>query len=89
MADAIRDENHVPVIVALSYIDGVTLVPVQIDADNAGVKINTSASIQFTPTTYGKRDSNHVVQLMGVSSSTGLPFPVLADPATGAILVDL
>lgn len=74
---------------ALSYLDGTTLVPIQIDSSTSGIMIDTSHTIQFTPTAIAKRDANDVPILMGVDSVTGEPFPVLADPATGGILVDI
>lgn len=91
MTDAIRDQNHVPVWMATSYLDGVTPVPIQINSSNRGVEINEILSIAFTPDSpeVAHRDHNHVHVMMGVSSVDGTPFPILADPATGAILIDI
>lgn len=86
--DAIRDENRVPVWMATSYLDGTTLVPIKIDSVTRGIQIDTSHTIGFSPTKIAGRDNNHVHVLMGASSVDGTPFPVLADPVTGAILID-
>lgn len=74
---------------ALSYLDGTTLVPIQVDVSTGGIQIDQSHTIQFTPTAIAERDNNHYPIMMGVDSVTGTPLPVLADPATGGILVDI
>lgn len=89
MTDAIHDQNRVKVGLALSYIDGVTLVPVTFSSSNGGLVIDTTHTIGFTPTQIARRDNNFLPQLMGTNSVTGAPFPLLADPVTGGILVDI
>ena len=87
MTNAIRDNNHVPVLHGVSALDGSTLVPIQIDAANGGFKTDTSTTIGFTPGNIALRDENHVPVLMGVDSVSGDPIPVFVHPTTGAILV--
>ncbi len=89
MTDAIRDENHLPVWMGTSYLDGTTLVPLKIGSASNGAIIDLVNTIQFTPTEIAARDHNHVHVLMGVSSVDGTPFPILANPSTGGILIDL
>lgn len=88
MADAIHDENRVKVLMALSYIDCTTLVPIQVNSSNGGMEIDSTHTLLCTPSTVGPRDSNHHIVVMGVDSVTGDTIPLFADPATGAVLVD-
>ena len=86
MSNAIRDENHVPVLLALSYVDGITLVPIKINSSNTGVEIDTVNTVS-TAAMNAARDGNHKETLMGVDSVSGDPIPVFANPTTGGILV--
>jgi len=91
MTEAIRDQNHRPVWLGTSYIDGITPVPIAIDSATGGMMLDTTHTIQFTPSADldAIRDQNHVPVLMGASSVDGTPFPVLVDPVTGGVLVDI
>ena len=89
MTDAIHDENRTTVWLAASYLDGTTPVPIQINSSNGGVLIDTTHSIGFTPTPIDPRDNNRVPFVCAVSSTDGLLYPLFADPATGAILIDV
>lgn len=89
MSDAIHDENRVKVLMALSYIDCTTLVPITISASNGGMLIDTTHTLLCTPVFVGPRDSDHHVVVMAVDSVTGDSIPLFADPATGAVLVDV
>lgn len=88
MTNAIRDSNYKVVGLALSYIDGTTLVPVVINASNGGMLLDLTHTKQFTNTQIAKRDDNKIPILMGVDE-TGALHPLLADPATGAVLADV
>lgn len=86
MTNVIRDNNHVPSLLALSYVDGTTLVPVKIDSSNGGIevdRVNTVSTVAMN----AARDENHVSTLMGVDSVSGDPIPLFANPTTGGILV--
>ncbi len=72
---------------ALSYLDGTTLVPIIISGTQ--LKIDTTHTIQFTASAIAKRDTNNVPLLMGIDSVAGGLFPLLADPVTGAVLADV
>ena len=87
MTNAIRDKNHVSVIMATSYLDGVTLVPIQVNSVTNGIVTDMTHTISFTPSPVAIRDEDHVHVLMGVSSVDGTPCPVYADPVTGGILI--
>ena len=88
MADSIKDENHVTTILALSYVDGITLVPVTIDSVSNGMMLDITNSVS-TAAMNAARDSNHVTTLMGVDSVSGDTIPLFADPVTGGVLVDI
>jgi hypothetical protein len=88
MTNAIRDNNHVPVAMATSYVDGIALVPMTIGAVHGDLKTDEVHTIAFTPGSVARRDENHVHVMMGVSSVDGTPCPVYADPVTGGILTD-
>ena len=85
--NAKRDENRVAVKMAVSYVDGTTLVPIAVNPVTGAVLTDTTHSISFTPNKIAIRDENYQTVLMGVSSTTGEPTPVYADPVTGAILI--
>lgn len=87
MTDAIHDENRVKVWLAASYLDGTTPVPIQIDSSNGGVKVDTTHSIGFTPTPIDPRDANHT-PFICAEGDDGNVYPLFADPATGAVLID-
>jgi hypothetical protein len=86
MTNTIRDKNHVPVLLALSYVDGTTLVPVEINAANGGIDVDRVNTVS-TSAMNAARDGNHRATLMGVDSVSGDPIPVFANPTTGGILV--
>lgn len=71
---------------ALSYIDGTTPVPIAIDSSNEGVEVDRVNTVS-TAAMDAARDGNHVPTLMGVDSVSGDPIPLFANPATGGILV--
>lgn len=86
MTDAIRDNNHIPVLLGLSYVDGTTLVPIVINSSNSGINIDRVNTVS-TAAMNAARDENHRATLMAVDSVSGNPIPVFADPSTGGILV--
>ena len=86
MTDVIRDNNHVPSILALSYVDGTTLVPLKIKSSNGGIEVDRVNTVS-TSAMDAARDGNHVPTLMGVDSVSGDPIPLFANPTTGGILV--
>lgn len=87
MTDAIHDENRVKVWLAASYLDGTTPVPIKINSSNLGFEMDTTHTIGFTPTPIDPRDANHQPFILAYGTD-GQLYPLFADPATGAILVD-
>lgn len=86
MTNAIRDNNHTPVLMGVLYTDGTTLVPIAIDGSGLMVT-NETDTIGFTPDVDAIRDENHVTVMMGVDSTDSTKLcPVFVD-ATGAVLV--
>lgn len=88
MTDAIKDQNRIPVLMGVSYVDGVTLVPIKIDSTNGGVEVDAVNTFSGTVNTTALRDENHVPILMGVNSVDGTQIPVYVNPTTGGILID-
>lgn len=88
MTNAIHDENRVKVWLAVSYLDPTVTVPIQISSTNGGVKIDTTHTISFTPDQIAIRDEDWKQVVMG-EDENGNPCPLFADPATGAILIDM
>lgn len=88
MTEAIRDQNHVPVWLAASYLDENVPVPIVIDSTNGGMKIDTVHTIGFVPTPIDPRDGNHHGFVLA-EGLDGLTYPLFADPATGAVLADV
>jgi|6_EtaG_2_1085325.scaffolds.fasta_scaffold25753_2 hypothetical protein len=86
MTNVIRDNNHIPSILALSYVDGTTLVPLKINSSNGGIEIDRVNTVSTTAMD-AARDGNHKTTLMGVDSVSGNPIPLFVDPTTGGILV--
>lgn len=89
MTSSPRDDNRIPAWVALSYIDGTTVVPIAINSSTGGFITDGVHSISFTPSNEAVRDDNRYTFLMGTSSVDGSPIPAYADPVTGALLVDI
>lgn len=87
MANASRDNNHVPTKLGVLCTDGVTLVPIAIDP-NGDMKVDSVSSISFDPSSIDFRDENYRPCWMGVRSDDGVtPCPVFVN-ADGAVLID-
>lgn len=85
-----RDENRIPTWWGLSSVDGMTLVPITVNASTGKVKMeigtSVSAVIANLPSTM-PRDENRIPCVCGVSSTDGTTLiPLSVDPSTGAIL---
>ena len=101
MTNAYRDSNNTPTIIAASKNDGTTIVRVQINATNHGLKVddNTTGSDNGNNKGNAARDDNFVPVFIAVSSQTATvngvnyvqgvtPVEVYGDPATGALLIN-
>ncbi len=88
MTDAYRDQNHVPVKLAVSNTDSSTTLPLQADPTNH--MLSTDDGVTGSPVVYTEaiRDSNHVPVMMAVSSVDGVtPVPLVIDSVTGKLLI--
>jgi hypothetical protein len=89
MANAYRDENSVPTLIAGSSADGTTLVRIKVNATNHGIVISDASTGTDHGPANAPRDENMVPALLAVSSADGVtPVVVYANAATGALLVD-
>lgn len=88
MANASRDENNVPTLLATSNIDG-SVVVVTADPVVHGIYADDGNTGTSLGNGDAARDENFVPVFMGVSSVDGVtPVAVYADPATGHILIN-
>ena len=84
-----RDGNFVPSKLAVLNTDtvqGATLVPLRIDPDNEGLRINTTATISFTMVPIDPRDPNFVTCWL-FQGTDGLTYPAVAT-IDGELLID-
>lgn len=87
MSDALRDQNFVTTKLGVLCTDGVTTIPIAINASNGCVLVDTTSSISPAAQN-GRRDGNFRAAWMGVDSSDGTtPVPIYVN-ASGAILID-
>lgn len=89
MADAIRDQNHVPSKLAVLNTDtvqGTHLVTLKINGSNE-MLTNTTASISFTMVSIDPHDHNYVDVWCFQGDSDGLVYPAVAT-ADGELLID-
>lgn len=90
-ATAIRDQNHVPVWMGVSALDGVTHTVIAVDSVTGGVEYDDGTSVMPSASiTYEKfnRDQNHVPVKGGVSDTNDAVFiPISVNPLTGAVQV--
>lgn len=84
----VRDANRVPAKMGVLCTDGVTLVPIKIDAASGGFSIDSVSTIGFTPGTIDFRNEQYRPCWMGVNSVDGTPIPLFVN-ADGAVLVDM
>ncbi len=88
MANAKRDQNNVPTLLAALNTDGITPVRVKVNATNHGLKISDDTTGTDHGVANAVRDENNVPVLLGVSSADGItPVEVYAD-SSGNLLVD-
>lgn len=88
--NAQRDENHIPTLIATLNTDGSTIIPVQVNALNNGLRIDddTTGSDSGNNGDIANRDENHVPVLIALSSVDGVtPVEVYAD-SNGKLLIN-
>lgn len=87
MANAKRDENNRPTLLAILNTDGETKVNVEVDAMHALAVNMNGADMDNGPDGRALRDENFVTTLIGVSSADGVtPVAVYAD-SNGKLLI--
>lgn len=88
MAQAVRDQNRVTSIIALST-DGVT--PVVIMADPINHTLTTETTVApYAAKTIAGRDQNRVTTMIAASSADGTtPVAIYANPVTQALFLKI
>ena len=80
MANASRDENNIPTLLASLNTNGTTIVKVKVNAVNHALKVGDSNTGSDHGPINALRDDNFVTTLMAVSSADGVtPVAVYAD----------
>ena len=88
MAEAFRDGNRVPTLLAVSDADGETTRPVHADPSNHAIKVTNGTGGSDLSDDIGNRDDNRVVVAMGVSSADGVtPVEIYVDDATNFLKI--
>lgn len=88
MANASRDENTVPTLLAGLESDGVTLVKVEVNPTSHSLKVDDDTTGSDFGPDDAPRDQNFVPALMAVSSADGVTPVVVYATATGELLID-
>jgi hypothetical protein len=89
MANAERDENNVPTLVAVDQTDGRTIVPVCADPTTHSLCVSDGSTGDDYGPADAPRDENFVPVLLAVSSADGVtPVVVYAD-LDGKLLIDM
>jgi len=88
MAEAPRDNNRVPTILATSNVDGVTPLPIYVDPTTHFVQVDDGATGSDLSDDNADRDGNRVPVMLGVSNADGeTTVPIYGDPANGNLLI--
>lgn len=88
MANAQRDQNNVPTLLAGLSTDGVTPTRVAVNPVNHGMKVDEGSSGSDFGPSIAPRDQNSVPVAMGVSSVDGVTPVVIYADASGHLLID-
>jgi len=89
MANAARDANYVPTLLATDNADGSTPMRVYVDPTAHSLDVDDDTTGSDLSGNIASRDANYVPVLMGVSSVDGVtPTAIYGDPATGKLLID-
>lgn len=89
MTNAYRDQNHIPVKLAVSNADGITTLPLQVDPAIHALLIDDGVGGAITTASEAERDENHVTTIMAVSSADGVtPIALAVDSVTGKLLIN-
>ena len=89
MADAKRDDNQVPALLAMLNTDGLTFVRVKANTSNSNsLKSDDNTTGSDNGPTSAKRDSNRVLNIMATSEVDGTTPVALYANSDGEQLMD-
>ena len=88
MANAPRDNNRVPTILATSNVDGFTTIPIYVNPTTHVVQVDCGNTGSDLSDDDADRDENRVPVMLGVSNDDGeTTVPIYGDPANGNLLI--
>lgn len=87
-AQAYRDENGVPTIIAALNTNGSTVTRIKANPTTHGISINDNTTGSDHGPTNDLRDDNFVPCLMAVSNSDGFTPVVCYSDSSGNLLID-
>lgn len=88
MANAAKDQNFVPTMIAISTADGTTILPIYINASTHGIKIDDASTGSRTGN-HALKDANGISTLCALSSAgDGAIVPLYVNNSTNGILID-
>lgn len=88
MANANRDQNNVPTILAALESDGTTLVKITVDPTNHALEVDDDTTGSDNGPVDAPRDENFIPALLAVSSADGVTPVVVYATADGLTLID-
>lgn len=89
MTEALRDQNHIPTLLALSNADGETILPVYGNATNNALAADDDTGGSDLSGDIEERDQNRVPVFMAVSAVDGVtPVPIYLDPTGNKLLIN-
>lgn len=89
MANAVKDDNYIPTLIAVSDTDGSTPIRVRSDPTLKALLISNASTGSDLSGDRAYRDNNNITTMLVISESDGItPTPVYADASTGKLLVD-
>ena len=88
MANAYRDSNSTPTIIAVKQVDGSTVDRILANPTNHGLKVSDATTGTDQGGDHAKKDDNFVSSLIAVSSVDGFTPVRLYTDGSGALLVN-
>ena len=87
MTNAKRDNNSIPVILALSSANGATVSPIKIDPSTNALQVIDGSTGSDLSGHNAARDENEIITMIAVSSADGVtPIPIYND-SNGKLLI--
>lgn len=85
---ASKDSNSVPSLITVSSADGVTIIPVQADPVNHGLKSSDGTTGSDLGPDHALKDQNDISTILAVSSTDGVTPVAVYSNSSGQILID-